>query len=150
PVIISAHGYPASGKTTLAKAVSNELSLPFLSKDETLKEVLFDELQTSSREWSIKIGRAAYRVMQKLIEEQLKAGYSMVVESTFRYEFDNLAFMALQERFKFMAIHVVCEASPEVLVERYMRRIETGERHTGHGETGRGEYLEAIRQLDLR
>ena len=51
--------WPASGKTTLSRALANELDLPVLSKDE-VKEALMDALGTpASVHESRELGRAA-------------------------------------------------------------------------------------------
>lgn len=133
PTLILVSGLPASGKTTLAQALANELSLPYLGKDATLKEPMFDALDTTTREWSIKVGKAAFTIMQNLIEEQLKAGHSLVVESTFKYEYDNPYFVALQQKYPFTAVQVLCHADNDTLAQRFIDRIESGERHPGHG-----------------
>lgn len=126
-------GYPASGKTTLARKIADKLSLPFMSKDETFKELMFDEFQTTTREWSIKVGKASYRIMSELIEQQLRAGYDIVIESVFKYEFDNPDFMALQEKYNFTAIQVLCQGDTDILIKRFIDRA-TQTRHDGHGE----------------
>ncbi|HSE08043.1 MAG TPA: AAA family ATPase [Nocardioidaceae bacterium] len=52
-------GWPASGKTTLARGLASELSVPYLSKDE-VKEALMDALGAPSTvEASRELGRAA-------------------------------------------------------------------------------------------
>lgn len=133
PTVIFVMGHPASGKTTLAKTLGDTLSLPVFGKDVTFKEPMFDAFDTTSREWSIKIGRAAFTIMKAVMEQQLKAQQSFIVESTFKYEYDNPLFQDWQEIYNFQAIQVVCQTDPEVLVRRYHQRIEAGERHPGHG-----------------
>src|SRR5690606_28295656 len=106
--IIFIMGHPATGKTTLSRKIADRLGLPLLSKDETFKERMFDEFETTSREWSAKIGRVSYKIMADLIEQQVRAGYSLIIESTFKHQFDNPTFMKLQEKYNFKAIQVVC------------------------------------------
>jgi predicted kinase len=127
-------GHPASGKTTLAHQIAEELHIPLLSKDDTIKEPMYETLETSGREWSFKIGIAAFRIMANIIEEQLKSGYSMVVESTFKYEPDNVLFAEWQKKYGFKVVQVLCEAPASILAKRYMERIKSGERHKGHGD----------------
>lgn len=132
PTIIFLIGHLASGKTTLAKQISSELSLPLLAKDALLKEPMFDEFGTTSQDWSEKIGRVSFKIMQTLMEQHLTAGYSFVAESTFKFEFDNPTFTDWQEKYGFRAIQVVLQADPEILAERFVRRSVKGERHPGH------------------
>lgn len=68
-IIIS--GMPGSGKTTLAKSISAELSLPLIEKD-SIKELLFDSLGWNDREWSKKLGKVSYELMDYFIEQQLR------------------------------------------------------------------------------
>lgn len=125
-------GHPASGKTTLARQIAEELHVPLLSKDGTLKEPMYDVFKPNSRQGSFDIGMAAFRIMTRIIEEQLKAGCSLVTESTFKYESDNELFAKLQHTYGFRAIQVVCSADASVLAKRFMQRIESGKRHAGH------------------
>lgn len=145
-------GHPASGKTTLSRKLSHKLNLPLLSKDETFKEPMFDEFETTSREWSMKIGKVTYQIMAGLIEQQVRAGYSLIVESTFKHKFDNPVFMELQDKYNFKAIQVICSADPDILAKRFVARIESGDRHAGHGHEDEGlsldELIEAYRQRE--
>ena len=61
---------PGTGKTTLAKKISEELNLPLISKD-NLKVMLFDALGWKDREWSEKIGNVCYKIMDHVVEAQL-------------------------------------------------------------------------------
>ncbi|HSI21179.1 MAG TPA: ATP-binding protein [Verrucomicrobiae bacterium] len=131
PTLIIITGLPGAGKTTLAKKLAPVLKLPLLTKD-SIKEIIFDTLGWSDREWSKKVGLASYTIMNSLIETELAAGRSLLLESNFKPEFDNPRFQAWQQKYKFISLQIFCTAEGEVLFERFKRRVSTGERHPGH------------------
>jgi hypothetical protein len=61
PLVLIVSGPPASGKTTIGRPLARALALPFLSKD-LFKEILFDSLASSDREWSRRIGLASMQL----------------------------------------------------------------------------------------
>jgi predicted kinase len=124
PLLVVVTGPPASGKTTIARAIAREFRLPLVAKD-GIKELLFDELGTGDRDWSRRLGRATIALMYRLLDEQLRAGCSVVVEANFRPELANSSFAALPAHRVFQ---VYCTAPDELLVERYASRP----RHPGH------------------
>ena len=138
PTIILVLGIPASGKTTLAKQLGRELALPCISKDE-LKLILFDEYEARNRADSEKAGRAAYALLDHIIEEQLRAGCSMVVESTFSPAFSSAKFQKLQEKYAVRYVQVWCYADDDVIRQRFRgRAAETDEGGGGSpGDTSR-------------
>ena len=67
-------GMPASGKSTMAKAISEKWSLPLLSKD-SIKELLYDNIGFGSREEKGKLGVASMFVVSVIpsgIERKIK------------------------------------------------------------------------------
>ena len=64
-VVVVVTGIPASGKMTLATALSAQARWPLISKD-VVKEALFDERGTGDLEWSQRLGRAGHVVMYSL------------------------------------------------------------------------------------
>lgn len=108
-------------------------SIPFISKD-TLKECIFNTLGASDKEWSLKVSAAAHRIMDKIIENHLNIDSSIIVESNFKPEIDSDRFGKTLARSNAECLQILCTASPEVLYDRWVRRIETAERHTGHAE----------------
>jgi predicted kinase len=131
PFIIIITGLPGTGKTTLGKKLSEKLSLPFITRD-ALKELLFDTLGWSDREWSKKLGIASYALMDYFIKTELKAGRSFIIESNFKPEFDNAKFKKWQNEYHYSAVQILCYARGEVLFNRFKQRAESGERHPGH------------------
>ena len=145
-------GRPASGKSTISATISDRWDLPLVSKD-ALKEVLFDSLGAETRAWSVRLGRAAFALLDHVIELQLRTGRPFVVDAAYSAEFENEKFQKWQERFGFTAVQVHCTASPQELLRRFRRRAADGTRHPCHCdaeaieefrdslEDGRGETL---------
>jgi predicted kinase len=143
PPLVIATGPPASGKTTLGRALAARLNMPFLYKD-GIKEALFDTLGWSDREWSRRLGIATYALLFHLLEMELAVGRSLVVESNFDAVRAGPAFLALRERYGFRPIQVCCVAEGAVLLERVRMRATSGERHPGHVELSSMAELEPV------
>lgn len=133
PVAVIVSGPPASGKTTLARVVARETCLPFFYKD-GLKEALFDALGWSDRIWSRRIGAASFALLRQIMTAQLAAGQSFVVEANFRASEDTAMFQALQARYPFTPLLIHCMADSETLLQRFLARAATDDRHPGHVE----------------
>lgn len=61
PVLVIVLGAPGAGKTTLARRIAAEIGWPLLVRDD-IKEILFDTLGWSDRQWSRKLGGASWRM----------------------------------------------------------------------------------------
>jgi predicted kinase len=134
PRLIIITGMPGSGKTTLAESLSAALSLPLIEKD-SIKELLFDSLGWSDREWSKKLGKATYGLMDYFIEQQLRNGNSVIVESNFKPEFDSVKFKQWKDEFECDITQLLCHAPKTILYDRFKTRAINGERHPGHADT---------------
>lgn len=130
PTIIIVTGLPATGKTTLAKKIGARFRMPCISKDD-LKEILFDKLGWSDREWSRKIGMSTYPLIDYLLHEELKNGRSLIVESNFQPKYDNQRFQNLHQQYGAVIVQVLCFAQGEVLLRRFEERAND-DRHPGH------------------
>ena len=81
------------------------------------------------------------------MEELLRAGQSLVMESNFYREYSTPEFATLQDKYRFQTVQVVCQADEAVLFSRFRRRTESGERHPGHVDEGnRGEFRDSLRR----
>lgn len=131
PTMILVSGLSCTGKSTLAEKISEKFSLPYFSKD-MFKELMFDRLGYSDREWSKKLGGASWGILYKIAENLLKTGQSFILESNFKPETDRPIISELQKKYKIRIIEVLCFAEGKTLFERFKKRAESGLRHPGH------------------
>jgi predicted kinase len=123
-------GTPASGKTTLARRLAEDLSLACLCKDD-VKEALFDSIGTGDRDWSRLLSEASFAVLGRLAGVQLALGRSLIVEGNWRAAHAPVLRAAL-EAAAAHAIQIWCCAEPSEIVRRFTER----ERHAGHLDPG--------------
>lgn len=142
PSIIVISGPSASGKTTIGKNLGSELSRPFFYKD-AVKERLFDSIGWKDRAWSLKLGAASYSILYYFLECELEAGRSCIVESNFEPEKDIKKFQKLKKRYNCSLIPIFCTAREDVLLERFIQRLDSNTRHPGHVDDGNIEMVKA-------
>ena len=127
PNLLCITGWPATGKTTLAKRLAAELKCPLFTKDE-IKERLFDTLGVGDREWSSRLSSASYALCLDLAERTLAAGLSCIVEANFKPVPWAARIQALIQRTACAAYQVHCRAPLAVIKTRFNARA----RHPGH------------------
>lgn len=142
-LLIVVSGPPGAGKTTLARRIAGELGLPLFARDD-IKELMFDTLGWLNRQWSRKLGMASWKLLYHLLEEMLKANQSLVVESNFRRELASEELSALQSKYRFETVQVLCKADSEILLKRFKQRAESGERHPVHVDCLNYDEFEAV------
>lgn len=131
-VLVVVHGAPGSGKSTLAKLLGSELGSPVLDRDD-FKDLIFDTLGWSDRNWSVKVGHASWELLRLCIDRLTRSGVSIIVESNFRPA-DRLTeqLRPLCEQVGVRPVEIYCRAPHEVLWERFSGRRQGGGRHAGH------------------
>lgn len=128
-VIVS--GFSCTGKTTLAKKIGQNFSLPVFGRDD-LKESLFDSLGYCDREWSKKLGISSYSLLYLVTEKILATGNSLVIESNFTREPDSKKIKSFQEKYHCQIIQIYCYTQITLALARFKQRAESGKRHLGH------------------
>jgi predicted kinase len=119
-------GSPASGKTTLARRLGLQWSMPVLCKDD-VKEALFEALGQGDRAWSRRLSEASFMALVRLAERQLSLGQSCIIEGNWRAA-NGLGLEPLLSLGAPCAVQIWCCAQPAEVVRRFMART----RHAGH------------------
>ena len=149
-IIIIITGQLAAGKTTYGKRISEKLKIPFYSKD-IIKEVLAESLIDSyaSYEDKRKLGSTSYDVFYYIIEEQMKVGKSVIVESNFVKESIPIV-KNLISQYNYKSITLRFEGDLKTLHERFLKREYSEERHKGLVSNGMFDDFEAYVQASKR
>jgi len=129
--LILVSGLPASGKTSIARQMVEQFSIPLICRD-NIKEVMFDSLGYSNLEWSRQLGIASWRILYHLIERFLAVGQPLIVETNFAPHRDLPKFQSLQATYDVHIAQIFCKTKPETLYKRFHHRALIGERHPGH------------------
>jgi predicted kinase len=136
PLLILLHGGPATGKTTLGLRLAETFGIPFFSKD-GVKEPIFDHVglpvawETDEGLSGRAMNDASLTILIYIIEEQLTARASCIIDSTFLTHHAP-QFRSLQERHSFRLAQILCRTEAGELGRRWERRASSGERHAGH------------------
>lgn len=148
--ILILQGGPATGKSTLAIRIAEHLQLPYFSKD-AVKEPMFNFVGSpttpaifnqiaGSRFYyddaenplsGMKMEEASVAILFNIIEAQIRAKRSCVIDCTFTEDHAPL-FQELLSQHGFHPIQIYCHTSVEEMLRRWRKRAESGERHRGH------------------
>jgi predicted kinase len=134
------NGVPASGKSTVARAVASAKNWPLLTLD-TVKESFFAHLGIGDRDHNRLLGKASYQAMFALVGD-FPDNSVTVIDAWFGFQ----PIKVLQGHILRAGIgqiaEIWCHAPGSVVGERYQARLAT--RHAGHlGES----YIPELLQL---
>lgn len=124
-------GYPAAGKTTIAREVARTLEWPLVTKD-GVKERLFDTLGWDDREWSSRLSKAAFAVLLHVARPLARSRTSAVLEANFKTDIHDDALADIHHETDVELLQLYLTARPDVVEERLRRRARRNPRHPGH------------------
>jgi len=134
-------GPPGTGKTTIARALADELALPLLEKD-TLKETIGGVLGIDDRPRSELLGAAIFEVLADLVHELIRRGVSVIAEGNFA-----ASSRLIRDLPPTRVVQVHVTAEPDVIEERL--RDRDAHRHPVHYDGGAaGEIADRVRHGD--
>jgi len=137
------NGDPASGKSTIARALADAFHIPIVELD-VIKEALFDVLGIGDRDHNRLLGRASRAVIWSLIPYFPKYA-ALVIDIWFNFPPHDWVLEGLEKAGITRFVEVWCHAESSVLSARYLSRV--GQRHEGHpGE----EYIPELLDVAAR
>lgn len=138
-------GLPASGKTVMAKTISERFHLPVFSKDR-IKERLYDEVGFGSREEKVKLGIASMKIMYDEAEQMMMLEMPFILENNFE-NISREGLFSLLEKYHYTAVTVRMTGDYKALYSRFAKRNESPNRHRGHVVDDRYPEAETDRKV---
>lgn len=122
------NGVPASGKSTVARAVADTYRWPLFALD-TVKEPFFDALDHVDRALNSRLGTAAYRAIFDTIRA-FPRPHTVIVEAWFGFRPLELLQSHMASAGIGEAVELWCHAPASIVCERYAARVPL--RPAGH------------------
>ena len=133
PTLIVITGSPATGKSTLARELSERLRVPWLGKD-MIKEPLLDALGAGDRAHSRRLSDASFAVLFAVARAMSGQRVTLILEGNFRPgEHEPLLAPLLAAGVSL--IQIECRVEESIRSRRLRQRENHPRRHPGHRDT---------------
>lgn len=120
--LLLVNGVPASGKSSVALALSEATGWPVLALD-TVKNPFLAEIEGVDRPFNRRLGRASLRAMLDVFREA-PAGSTFILDAWFGFQPREWVEKLLAEAGAGRIAEIWCTAPPEVISERYRTRAQ--------------------------
>jgi predicted kinase len=125
-------GYLASGKSTFARRLSNEIKVPYLIKD-TFKIALCDSVQINTREEGSRFSAITFDAMMYVTERLMETGYPIIIEGNFvppglKKVNEAGVIQSLTRKYSYRPLIYKFLGDTQVLYKRYIERENSPER----------------------
>ena len=120
-------GAPASGKSSIAKAVSEMIQVSYISKD-CFKIQLFEKYGFTSHKEKKRLSILGEDIMYDHILNSIRNNEDIIVDNNFK-NFDRIRNIIKMANVHVKVICIYCEADYNILAYRYNERISSGVRH---------------------
>ncbi len=141
--IIMVNGIPASGKSSLAKRLSQQAGWLKLSLDD-IKNPFLQRLEGVDRTLNRTLGKASYQVIWSIVADA-PAGSTFIIDAWFGFQPKALLQDYLARAGVTRLLEVWCQISADQVAGRYLARL--GERLPGHPGA---DYIAELRTLAER
>jgi len=123
-------GMPATGKSTLARSLSEAFSFPILEKDD-IKQEMFDTIGYRDLTEKRALDVAANAILLRCSEAILSKGQPLIVVNNFDSSMSGKV-QEMIDRSGCKCVTVFLNGDPDVLYQRYVARDAKKVRHLGH------------------
>ncbi len=137
-MLIIVGGLLASGKSTFAKRLSEELGIPYYDKD-TMNEVIGKQIALYSIEDRKRLSVASFEALMHIAERELASGNTLILESNFKKGEEQRVIEAA-EKFDAEVLTYIFTCDMKVSYERFMAREVSLERHPIHKFHGLNDF----------
>ena len=142
----------ASGKSTLAASLSEQLNIVYLTKD-SLKEIACDAIGFSSREENRQLSISAIDSMIYFLKQSALVGSSLILEANFRNE-EIRRIKEIADEYSYQVVLFCLTGDINLLYQRFLDRLVN--RHPAHRSLNLdysidrfASYINEIRSQDL-
>jgi predicted kinase len=129
-------GVAGAGKSTLARALAQELGVVLLSKDR-LKEAMNEAIPVEAPEQSLRLSAAAMHVLYDTAAHS-RAG--TILDANWRPEVD----CGRLEQLSLPLVQIFCDVAPRTAQQRLIERVASGRRHRVHRDAMDPDVLQRM------